>query len=173
LTDRDDRQKVINANKYMELMYGDRREAKGLAKPEIKELKPKRKWTKSEGPSEHDEQVKVVHWWWQQGRAWGFPVNALFAVPNAQALIKFANNPNAFLVYLQKEGMRKGALDLILAIPAGKFHGMFLEMKKETGGVVSEEQQNFVGMLQDHGYSAGVHRGGDAAIAAITAYLGK
>jgi len=42
MNDRDERQKVINANKYMEAMFGDRREAKGLAKPEIKELKPVR-----------------------------------------------------------------------------------------------------------------------------------
>lgn len=40
MTDRDEKQKIINGKKFCEAMFGDIRKEKGIAKPVIEELKP-------------------------------------------------------------------------------------------------------------------------------------
>jgi hypothetical protein len=139
----------------------------------VADAKPRAPRQASTIPSEHEEQKAVVAWWGLQGKAWGYPRNALFAIPNAQALIKFADNPNAFLTYLKVEGMRDGMLDLMLAVPANGRHGLFIEMKRSKGGVVSDEQSANVEMFTRLGYDASVRHGAEAGIAAIKTYLGR
>lgn len=72
-SDRDERQKIINANKYMEAMFGDRREARGMAKPEIKELKPVRAYKRSGNETEAQIQkaiMQVLHRHPKVARVW-------------------------------------------------------------------------------------------------------
>ena len=53
------------------------------------------------------------------------------------------------------------------------FCGLAIEMKREKGGVVSDEQQAWIDGLNNAGYKAVVCRGYDEAIKTITEYLGE
>ena len=90
----------------------------------------------------------------------------LFAVPNGgKRHIRTAIN-------LKREGVKKGVPDIIFAYPNEVYHGMFIEMKRRKGGVVSQEQTEMIETLNHNGYLAIVCKGCDEAITAIKDYLG-
>lgn len=116
--------------------------------------------------SEHAEQVSVVDWWALQYKRFGVAdERLLFCVPNAgKRSFKMA-------AWLRREGLRKGLPDLMLAVPRGPFHGMFIEMKTSTGKPTSE-QLELMTLLRLQDYNVIMARGATEAIRAITAYLG-
>lgn len=128
------------------------------------EIKPKRERKPRIGPSEHQEQAAVIEWWWHASARYGLPVFALFAVPNGGARDPIVG------AKLKAEGVRKGALDLILARPTEKYHGLFLEMKVGSNKP-TENQEAFIAYLRSAGYWASVHWNADTAIKEIEAYL--
>lgn len=114
---------------------------------------------------EHAEQVSLMQWWSLQCRRFGIPEQLLFAIPNGgQRNIITAKR-------MKDEGVRAGIPDLFLAVPRGKFHGLFVEMKKSQGGVVSDAQKACMEMLSNNGYCVTVCHGFIEAKTAITAYL--
>lgn len=116
------------------------------------------------GPSEHQEQSAVISWWWHAHKKYNLPHFALFAVPNGGAR-DFITGAR-----LKAEGVRRGALDLILAKPTKQHNGLFIEMKVGNNRP-TEEQTAFVAYLQSVGYRATVHWSSASAIAEIEAYL--
>ena len=70
-----------------------------------------------------------------------------------------------------KMGYELGTPDLFIAEPRGKFHGLFVEMKRRTRGTLSEHQQRKLVELHSRGYCTAVCYGSDAAIETITTYL--
>ncbi len=114
--------------------------------------------------TEHQEQSAVISWWWRAHTGYGLPVFSLFAVPNggARDVITGAN--------LKAEGVRKGALDLILAKPRGDYHGLFIEMKVGDNQP-SDEQKEFIRYLDSVGYKTAVHWNAGTAIEEIKGYL--
>ncbi|MDB9989086.1 VRR-NUC domain-containing protein, partial [Flavobacteriaceae bacterium] len=68
-------------------------------------------------------------------RALNLPEELLFSIPNEG----IRNIKNASR--MKAEGMTKGILDLMLAIPRNGYHGLFIEMKRVKGSNVSEEQK--------------------------------
>jgi hypothetical protein len=114
---------------------------------------------------EHAEQVNLMQWWSLQCRRFGIHEQLLFAIPNGgQRNIITAKR-------MKDEGVRSGIPDLFLAVPRGNFHGLFIEMKKPRGGVVSENQKACMEMLSANGYCVTVCHGFIEAKTAITAYL--
>lgn len=111
----------------------------------IKPKRVRRKRTAADGPSEHQEQAAVIKWWWLNHRFYGLPVEALFAIPNggARDVITGAR--------LKAEGVRKGSPDLMMAVPTGAFHGLFIEMKVGRN-TLTEEQDSFGKYLNGVGY---------------------
>lgn len=163
-------------NRMVEQMFGDIRVSKGKELPftldePLRKVRAPRK--ASEVPSEHQEQAAVIEWWGQQCKAWNYPRKCLFAIPNAQLLVRSAENKHAVMNYLRAEGFRDGMLDLMLAIPARGYHGLLIEMKRQKGGVVSEEQAEMLDMFVGLGYLAQVQNGYEQAVQAIRWYLGK
>jgi len=136
----------------------------------IENRKPRQK---SEEPSEHDEQKAVIEWWGVQCKLWELPRKALFAIPNGQILMRSAKNPQAVMMYLRSEGFRDGVCDLMLAVPTAKYHGLFIEMKRLKGGVLSEDQAEMMEMFNELGYRAVRCNGYLEAVAEIIKYLGK
>lgn len=67
--------------------------------------------------------------------------------------------------------MRSGIPDLFLAVPRGYFHGLFIEMKKPQGGVVSDNQKACMEMLSNNDYCVTVCHGFLDAQEAIKGYL--
>ena len=114
---------------------------------------------------EHAEQVSLMQWWSLQCRRFGIPEQMLFAIPNGgQRNIITAKR-------MKDEGVRAGIPDLFLAVPRGKFHGLFVEMKKTRGGVVSNAQKACMQMLSDNGYCVTICHGFMDAQEAVKGYL--
>lgn len=72
----------------------------------------------------------------------------------------------------KKAGATKGLPDLFLPVPTKDFSGLYIEMKKTEGGVVSEDQKMWIGLLCQQGYAVAVCKGKDAAISITEHYLG-
>ena len=117
-------------------------------------------------PLEHMEQAALLDWWDWQAKARGLPVKLLMAIPNGEARSMRAG------VRLKMEGVRRGVPDLLLAIPKGGKGGLWIEMKRRTGGKLSLEQKEMLGLLEAQGYAVCVCRGYEAAKKAICRHLG-
>lgn len=66
-------------------------------------------------------------------------------------------------------GCKKGAPDLCLPVPMGKYHGLYIEMKNERGRL-SQEQKKWMKALSDMGYLAVCCRGWEKAKEVLLEY---
>ena len=109
-------------------------------------------------PLECDEQVALAQWLdWSR-----IPY---FAIPNG------GDRHPAVAAKLKAEGVKAGVPDLFLPIPRGAHHGLFVEMKRQRGGKLSDDQKDWIIKLQAQGYEVKVCAGFEAAKAAIEEYL--
>lgn len=113
------------------------------------------------GPSEHAHQVTLVSWFDRNYKEYK---GRLFAIPNGGLRAK------SVAVKLSAEGVRRGVPDLFLPIPRGCFHGLFIELKSESGRA-TPEQKDWVEFLAAAGYSANIVRGWESAAGIIKAYM--
>lgn len=114
--------------------------------------------------SEHQEQATVIQWWRHQYEAHRLPEFALFAIPNGGARDLIAG------ARLKAEGVRKGALDLMLAKPNRIYSGLFIEMKVGSNKP-TPEQEKFIQYLASAGYRCAVCWSATEAISEIEGYL--
>jgi hypothetical protein len=123
-------------------------------------------------PTEHQEQVSVIAWWDRiYAPAHKLDYRLLFAIPNGGERNVVAG------AKLKAEGMRRGAPDLLLAIPkyealATTTYGLYIEMKRQDG-YADKEQKDYHAVLRVEGYRVEVCRGSAAAIKVIEEYLGN
>lgn len=117
-------------------------------------------------PTEHEEQVLIFSW---ADRLSGlYPaLQMLYAIPNGsykskQSARKFA-----------AEGLKSGVPDICLPVPSadGQYHSLYIELKRQKGGKVSDTQKAWIGSLQFYGNQAWVAKGGNEAIEIIKDYL--
>ena len=94
-------------------------------------------------PSEHIEQVRLVSWFRRQ-----WPGVRIFAIPNGGG--RSASQGAS----LKAEGVQAGIPDLF--VPAWL---LWVEMKRETGGVVSPIQRDWIAYLEGIGHRVIVGRG--------------
>lgn len=105
--------------------------------------------------SEHDEQVGFVNWWRLR-----FPETLLFAIPNGEfRAITTAKK-------LKAEGVVPGIPDLYC--PSMK---LWIEMKKITGGTISQEQKSIHAYLGSIGDTVIVGYGATDASIKVLEYL--
>ena len=122
----------------------------------------------------------LVKWFAANCRRWNLPHIALFSIPNG-------GNWDARRGSIMKaEGQKKGVPDLMLAAGHYRYkpvkigqhmaleddncHGLFLELKTETGRL-SPEQIEYHAFLLKQGYKVLVCRSTEEAIKAIEEYL--
>lgn len=98
-------------------------------------------------PTEHLEQREFVQWFRQTYRG-----VRIFAIPNGGA-----RRPSE-AGRLKAEGVSKGVPDLF--VPAW---ALWVEMKRTKGGVVSDEQRDWMEYLRSLGYECLVCRGAEEA----------
>ena len=72
---------------------------------------------------------------------------------------------------LRLQGVKPGIPDIFLPVARGGFHGLYIEMKRRTGGRVSVEQKKMLLALQGQGYKAEACRGWEEAKDTICEYL--
>lgn len=115
--------------------------------------------------TEHDEQVAFFEY--VRLKANTDPrYNNIFAVPN-QGL----RSPGA-RHYFYKEGLSPGVPDVAVMVPAGKFHGLFIEMKYGRGKV-TKNQREWLNKLTKQGYCCAVCTSSEKAIEILEAYLNR
>lgn len=117
-------------------------------------------------PNEHAEQVDLINWWRVVGPAmYGIDADLLFAVPNGG--LRHIGTARK----LRAEGVVAGVADLFLAVPAGPYHGMFIEMKRQRFGRQSDAQKDFSSKVFAMGYVYFLAHGAVDAEKNIEAYL--
>lgn len=94
-----------------------------------------------------------------------YPGTLLFAVPNG------GKRDKREAVRLKDEGVLAGASDLVLLEARGGYHGAVIEMKRSVGGVVSQEQADFLARARANGFRAIVAYGVEEAWEAFEEYM--
>jgi hypothetical protein len=107
-------------------------------------------------PLEIEEQAVLVQW---RDLHPDPRVHTLFHIPNETAW------------KLQGMGTIAGVSDFFLPVMARGYGGLWLELKRQSGGVVSEEQRQWLDTMALYGYACAISQGADEAIADITWYL--
>ena len=115
-------------------------------------------------PTEEEEQQALFRW-------------LAFAGNQKPELLLMIHIPNegkrsqAAGARLKSVGLRKGVPDLFLPVPKGKFHGLWIEMKRLKGSKTSKEQKEWIDALNGQGYFAAVCFGWVEAKETIERYM--
>ena len=114
--------------------------------------------------TEQQHQIYVIQWSQQPTIREKYPELAmLFHIANERS-----DKVQASI--LKKMGVKKGVPDLCLPVPSGKYHGLFIEMKTDTGRA-SAEQLWWISHLEANGYAAAVCYGWNRAVEVLEWYL--
>jgi len=71
----------------------------------------------------------------------------------------------------KRAGVKAGVPDIFLPVARGEYHGLFIELKRRKGGVVSENQSQWLESLRQQGYKTAVCHGWQEAWQEIERYL--
>lgn len=115
-------------------------------------------------PTESVEQQCLIRWAeWASGQ---YPeLELLHHIPNEGKRNKSSGRR------MKAEGLKRGVPDIHLPVPRGKYHGLYIELKRIRGGVLSPEQKWWQNALRKQGYRAVVCKGWEAAKTEIEWYL--
>jgi len=115
--------------------------------------------------SESQHQMAVIKWSQQPSVRRQWPELALlYHIKN-----ETTEGPKAVMIG-RKMGVKKGVPDLCLPVPRGQYHGLYLEMKTETGRA-SIEQKWWGEQLAGQGYFWEVCHGWESAVRVLEWYL--
>ena len=88
-------------------------------------------------PTEEQEQAAVMEWAMLMAKQ--FPdLEDLFHIGNGGLRSK------SEAVRLKRIGVKPGVSDLFLPAPVGKYHGLWIEMKRRKGGRLEPEQKDWI-----------------------------
>lgn len=116
--------------------------------------------------NEHNETAAVCDY-----LHYKYPKVLFFSVPNGAHLAGGAKQRAASMNILKREGFLPGVADLVIFEPRGPYSCFFLEMKRAVGGVLSDNQRDFLIEVEKRGAFAAVAHGADEAIEFIDTYL--
>lgn len=108
----------------------------------------------------------VVQWWGYTHHKFGVPERLLFAIPNGGL------RNRVVAAKLKAEGVRAGVPDMMLAVPRGAAHGLFIE-HKAGNRKPSDEQEVVISDLVAQGYSVAVSHSYDETVKLISSYLSQ
>lgn len=118
------------------------------------------------GMSEAQHQSAVIKWTQQPSIRHQWPELALLHhIPNG------GTRDPVEAKHLKQQGVKNGVPDLSLPVPRGRYHGLYIEMKKEDGSTTSD-QEWWGEQLQRLGYAWTVCKGYEAAISVLQWYMG-
>ena len=113
--------------------------------------------------SEANEQEAVMIW--AAHNLWKYPcLRWMFHIPNGG----YRNTAEA--VHFKRMGVKPGVPDLFLPCPTNGYHGLWIEMKSQTGRPTAL-QTEWLEWLKEQGYAAYVCKGAEAAINCLKLYL--
>lgn len=115
--------------------------------------------------SEAQHQSNVIKWSQQPHIRAQYPeLKLLFHIPNGGTRDTIEGK------HLKQAGVKPGVPDLFLAAPSGKYHGLFIEMKTDSG-LASETQRWWIEQLNSVGYFAEICHGWESAVRVLEWYL--
>ena len=120
--------------------------------------------TRNNAPSEGVEQATLFSWAKMQEYRWP-ELRLLHHIPNG------GSRGKAEAARFKAEGVKAGVPDLFLPVARGPYHGLFIEMKRQKGGKVSDAQKAWIATLTVQGYLAAVCYGWKDAAELIEDYL--
>jgi len=109
-------------------------------------------------PTEEQEQIILSTWMTKKGIRH-------YAVPNGGRR-SFSEG-----VKFKRSGVSPGVPDIVVPYPRSSYHGLYIELKRKEGGVVSQYQADWLTFLRGQGYRADIARGFDEAKAIVEQYL--
>lgn len=110
-------------------------------------------------PTEDAEQILLATWLDKQKIKY-------FAIPNGGYSLNLFQ-----ALKLKRMGLKSGVPDLCIPLASGIYHGLYIELKRQKGGKVSESQKEWIGYLSESGYFVSVCNGFEAAKAVVLHYL--
>lgn len=115
--------------------------------------------------TENQHQMAAIKWAQQACIRCRWPeLKLLFHIPNERRCDPRQGKN------LQRMGVRRGVPDLFLPVPRGQYHGLFIELKTETG--TTTDEQNWWGEhLLNQGYFWEVCHGWESAARVLEWYL--
>jgi hypothetical protein len=118
----------------------------------------KRKVVKKVAMTENQEQILLATWLTKKGIKF-------YAIPNG-------GKRNALEAFNFKRcGVQSGIPDICIPIPSGSHHGLYIELKRKSGGRLSDNQVYWLNYLRGNGYYAEVAKGFDEAVEIINHYF--
>lgn len=148
---------TMTAEQYRQLM--------GVSSGQNSKQKQKPKKPQNPTPTESVEQQRLMRWVEFVSKRQHPELKLLYHIPN-EGKRSLATGGK-----LRAEGLKSGVPDLCLPVPRGKYHGLYIELKRIKGGRVSDEQRQWISDLQAVGHRAVVCKGWKAAQAEIEWYL--
>lgn len=119
------------------------------------------------GRTEAAEQMDVVRWFRVvAAAAHDLDPRLLFAIPNGGT-----RGDKRECAILRASGVVAGVPDLFLAVPTTDAAGLFVEMKRASGGRPSSAQLSMADALTAAGYAVKICHGADEAKTVILTYL--
>lgn len=111
-------------------------------------------------PKEDEEQKEFAAWLDEKGLLW-------YHTPNERRASV------SELINLTAQGMKKGVPDNFIAEPRGKYHGLYIELKRSKKSLSrkSPEQREWIESLNEKGYKAVFCYGAEEAKRAVLEYL--
>lgn len=109
-------------------------------------------------PTEEVEQIKLAVWLAKMGIR--FTASANGGKRNYWEAVKF-----------KRMGVSAGYPDIEVPLPSGPYHGLYLELKRQSGGKISAQQQDWLNYLNEKGYWAKVAYGFEDAKRIVLEYL--
>lgn len=117
-----------------------------------------------EVPSEEVEQTCLFRWAMLMEREMP-ELKLLHAIPNG------GKRSKAEAARMKAAGVKAGVPDMCLPVPRGTYSGLYIELKRQKGGRLSNEQMEWLGRLRKQGYAAYVCYGWQEAAGVIHGYL--
>lgn len=120
--------------------------------------------SKIPAPTEASEQ-KWLFQWAAENRGKYPELELMFHIPNE------GKRPVHTGANMRRGGLRRGVPDICLPVPKGKYHGLYIELKRTRGSKTSDDQAMWIAALQAQGYVADVCKGWNEARELIELYL--
>lgn len=115
-------------------------------------------------PLEEVEQTCLFRWAMYQQAA-NPELALLHAIPNG------GKRGKAEAARMKAAGVKAGVPDMFLPVSRGTYHGLYIELKRQKGGRVSDVQTWWLEKLRAQGYAAFVCFGWEEAARVIQDYL--
>lgn len=122
-------------------------------------------------PTEGDEACSLMQWAATQRYKGRRLTDYLIMIPNGAVLAGDARQRAIAMNRMKSQGFKAGVFDYILALPVAPYPGLWLELKRQKLGVVSEAQGLFKLHMEVVGWATAICKGWEEAKNAINDYL--